>query len=147
MSPVIVGGRYGLSSKDTDPTQIIAALDNLAQETPKNNFTIGINDDVTHLSLPLGPRVNPDGARQLSFKFWGLGGDGTVGANKNHDRHHQQLHEQIRPGLLRVRREEILRRHDIAPALLRHADTLVVPRQARGLRSGATTRPTSSTTT
>ena len=54
----------------------------LAQETPKNNFTIGINDDVTHLSLPLGPRVNPDGARQLSFKFWGLGGDGTVGANK-----------------------------------------------------------------
>ena len=83
MSPVIVGGRYGLSSKDTDPTQIIAVFDNLAQETPKNNFTIGINDDVTHLSLPLGPRVNPDGARQLSFKFWGLGGDGTVGANKN----------------------------------------------------------------
>ena len=83
MSPVIVGGRYGLSSKDTDPTQIIAAFDNLAQEPPRNNFTIGINDDVTHLSLPLGPRVNPDGARQLSFKFWGLGGDGTVGANKN----------------------------------------------------------------
>lgn len=79
----IVGGRYGLSSKDTDPTQLIAVFDNLGQERPKNNFTIGIVDDVTHLSLPLGPRVNPDGERQLSFKFWGLGGDGTVGANKN----------------------------------------------------------------
>ena len=56
---------------------------------------------------------------------------------QKHNRHHQQLHEQIRPGLLRVRREEILRRHDIASALLRHADTLVVPRQARGFRSGA----------
>ena len=82
-SAVIVGGRYGLSSKDTDPAQIIAVFDNLAQEHPKNNFTIGINDDVTCLSLPLGRSVYPDESRQLSFKFWGLGGDGTVGANKN----------------------------------------------------------------
>ncbi|WP_303322502.1 pyruvate:ferredoxin (flavodoxin) oxidoreductase [Cloacibacillus evryensis] len=79
----IVGGRYGLSSKDTDPTQIIAVFDNLAKAEPKNDFTIGITDDVTHLSLPLGDAVYPDGARQMSFKFWGLGGDGTVGANKN----------------------------------------------------------------
>ncbi|MDO4988206.1 MAG: pyruvate:ferredoxin (flavodoxin) oxidoreductase [Synergistes sp.] len=79
----IVGGRYGLSSKDTDPSQLIAVYENLAKDAPKNNFTIGINDDVTHLSLPIGEPVYPDGARQLSFKFWGLGGDGTVGANKN----------------------------------------------------------------
>ena len=80
---VITGGRYGLSSKDTDPAQLIAVFDNLAQKEPKNNFTIGITDDVTNLSLPVGEPVYPDGARQLSFKFWGLGGDGTVGANKN----------------------------------------------------------------
>ena len=79
----IVGGRYGLSSKDTDTTQLIAVFDNLALSEPKNNFTIGINDDVTHLSLPLGEAVYPDGERQMCFKFWGLGGDGTVGANKN----------------------------------------------------------------
>ena len=79
----IVGGRYGLSSKDTDTTQLIAVFDNLAKDEPKNSFTIGINDDVTHLSLPLGEPVYPDGEKQMSFKFWGLGGDGTVGANKN----------------------------------------------------------------
>ncbi|MCF0247980.1 MAG: pyruvate:ferredoxin (flavodoxin) oxidoreductase, partial [Synergistes sp.] len=80
---MIVGGRYGLSSKDTSPAQIVAVFDNLALDKPKNNFTIGITDDVTNLSLPLGEQIAPDGARQMSFKFWGLGGDGTVGANKN----------------------------------------------------------------
>jgi len=80
---VIVGGRYGLSSKDTDPAQLIAAFENLKKDTPLNRFTIGINDDLTHHSLPLGEPVYPDGAKQKSFKFWGLGGDGTVGANKN----------------------------------------------------------------
>ena len=79
----IVGGRYGLSSKDTDPAQIIAVFDNLAQEQPKNSFTIGITDDVTHHSLPVGEPVYPEGSGDMSFKFWGLGGDGTVGANKN----------------------------------------------------------------
>ena len=78
---LVIGGRYGLSSKDTDPSQIVAVFENLASEQPKNNFTIGINDDVTHLSLPA---AEYDAAPKcFACKFWGLGGDGTVGANKN----------------------------------------------------------------
>ncbi|MBO5229025.1 MAG: pyruvate:ferredoxin (flavodoxin) oxidoreductase [Lachnospiraceae bacterium] len=78
----VIGGRYGLSSKDTDPAQILAVFENLASESPKTNFTIGINDDVTHLSLPVKPfSDHKEGV--ISCKFWGLGGDGTVGANHN----------------------------------------------------------------
>lgn len=80
--PLLIGGRYGLSSKDTDPGQIIAVYDNLASQTPKDNFTIGINDDVTHLSLTSAP-IDDMSTGTYSCKFWGLGGDGTVGANKN----------------------------------------------------------------
>ncbi len=82
-APLIVGGRYGLSSKDTTPAQIIAVFENLKKSEPKNHFTIGINDDVTNTSLPLLPEVNvvPEGTYQA--KFYGLGSDGTVGANKN----------------------------------------------------------------
>ena len=78
----VVGGRYGLSSKDTDPGQIVAVFDNLASEAPINHFTIGITDDVTHLSLPSKPWVSNDPSL-IACKFWGLGGDGTVGANHN----------------------------------------------------------------
>ncbi|MDO5491711.1 MAG: pyruvate:ferredoxin (flavodoxin) oxidoreductase, partial [Bacillota bacterium] len=78
----IVGGRYGLSSKDTDPGQIIAVFDNLIAEEPVNSFTIGITDDLTHLSLPVKPFVL-QGDDTVECKFWGLGGDGTVGANKS----------------------------------------------------------------
>ena len=78
----IVGGRYGLSSKDTTPGQLVAVYDNLAQDKPKNNFTIGINDDVTHTSLDY-TEVEMAHPGQVSCKLWGLGGDGTVGANKN----------------------------------------------------------------
>lgn len=78
----IVGGRYGLSSKDTTPGQMIAVYDNLKQDQPKNNFTIGINDDVTHTSLDY-KEVEMPHPGQVSCKLWGLGGDGTVGANKN----------------------------------------------------------------
>ncbi len=79
----IIGGHYGLSSKDTDPAQIIAVYDNLAAPRPKNGFTIGIEDDITGHSLDSHYAVYPDAPKQHSFKFWGLGGDGTVGANKN----------------------------------------------------------------
>ncbi len=78
----VIGGRYGLSSKDTDPAQILAVFENLASATPKTNFTIGINDDVTHLSLPVKPFSDAK-AGVIRCKFWGLGGDGTVGANHN----------------------------------------------------------------
>ncbi len=77
----VVGGRYGLSSKDTTPAQIAAAFENLRADRPVNSFTIGITDDVTHLSLPDAPIGESFGG--VSCKFWGLGGDGTVGANKN----------------------------------------------------------------
>ena len=79
----IVGGRYGLSSKDTTPGQIVSVFENLKQDKPKNNFTIGIVDDVTHTSLPRAeePKLSTDGL--TSAVFWGMGSDGTVGANKN----------------------------------------------------------------
>ncbi len=82
-SPVIVGGRYGLSSKDTTPAQIIAVYDNLEQKEPKNDFTIGIVDDVTFKSLPIKTEVSIVKPGTTECKFYGLGSDGTVGANKN----------------------------------------------------------------
>ena len=79
----VVGGRYGLGSKDTTPASIFATYENLAADAPKHNFTIGIVDDLTDTSLPekVAPATAPAGT--ISCKFWGLGGDGTVGANKN----------------------------------------------------------------
>ena len=78
----VIGGRYGLSSKDTDPAQIVAVFENLASPNPVRSFTIGIVDDVTHLSLPVKPyHAKKEG--MIQCKFWGLGGDGTVGANHN----------------------------------------------------------------
>ncbi|WP_207647979.1 pyruvate:ferredoxin (flavodoxin) oxidoreductase [Eubacterium barkeri] len=79
----IVGGRYGLSSKDTTPAQFVAVFENLKAEKPKNNFTIGIVDDVTFTSLPMLEEINTTPAGEKSAEFWGMGSDGTVGANKN----------------------------------------------------------------
>ncbi len=81
--PVIVGGRYGLGSKDTTPAQIFAVYNNLKQDEPKNNFTIGIVDDVTFTSLETPEVVNTSAPGTVRCKFWGLGSDGTVGANKD----------------------------------------------------------------
>lgn len=81
--PKIYGGRYGLSSKDVNPAQIIAVFDNLKQPEPMNHFTVGIDDDVTHRSLPVGNPEYCGDPDTISCKFWGLGSDGTVGANKN----------------------------------------------------------------
>ncbi|SHH43722.1 pyruvate-ferredoxin/flavodoxin oxidoreductase [Clostridium collagenovorans DSM 3089] len=81
--PVIVGGRYGLGSKDTTPAQIIAVYNNLNTAEPKHNFTIGIVDDVTFTSLPTGEEVDVAAKGTTACKFWGLGSDGTVGANKS----------------------------------------------------------------
>ncbi len=82
-APMIIGGRFGLGSKDTTPTQLVAVFANLDAAEPKNGFTIGICDDVTGLSLPLGERVNAAPAGATRCKFWGFGSDGTVGANKD----------------------------------------------------------------
>ncbi len=83
VKPLIVCGRYGLGSKDTTPAQVIAVFDNLKADVPKNHFTVGIVDDVTNLSLPVGEEIDTTGEGTISCKFWGLGSDGTVGANKN----------------------------------------------------------------
>ena len=79
----VVGGRYGLGSKDTTPASVFAVFENLAKDEPKNNFPIGIVDDVTGLSLEEKPAPDTAPAGTIACKFWGLGGDGTVGANKN----------------------------------------------------------------
>ena len=82
-APIIVGGRYGLSSKDTTPSQILSVYENLSLNEPKNQFTIGIVDDVTFTSLPVKEEIAMGGAGTFEAKFYGLGADGTVGANKN----------------------------------------------------------------
>ena len=81
-SPMIVGGRYGLSSKDTVPSQILSVYRNLGLYTPKDDFTIGIKDDVTFKSLPEEATITTSPEGTISCKIWGLGSDGTVGANK-----------------------------------------------------------------
>ncbi|MBP3884721.1 MAG: pyruvate:ferredoxin (flavodoxin) oxidoreductase [Olsenella sp.] len=80
----VVGGRYGLGSKDEPPAAAFAVYKELEKDEPKREFTIGIEDDVTHLSLPMDPAApNTAAEGTIECKFWGLGGDGTVGANKN----------------------------------------------------------------
>ena len=81
-APVIVGGRYGLGSKDTTPTDLNAVFENLNLEEPANGFTIGIVDDVTNTSLPAAEPIKISAKGTVRCKFWGLGSDGTVGANK-----------------------------------------------------------------
>ncbi|HAI52955.1 MAG TPA: pyruvate:ferredoxin (flavodoxin) oxidoreductase, partial [Firmicutes bacterium] len=95
--PTVVGGRYGLGSKDTTPAQIAAVFHNLQQDQPKDRFTIGINDDLSFTSLPVGEPldITPEGT--IACKFWGLGSDGTVGANQEAIRiigDHTDLHVQ-----------------------------------------------------
>ena len=82
-APLVVGGRYGLGSKDTTPAQILEVYENLAMAMPKNQFTIGIEDDVTFTSLPKKEEIALDADGMFEAKFYGLGADGTVGANKN----------------------------------------------------------------
>jgi len=81
--PKIVGGRYGLSSKEFTPAMVKAVFDNLSGERPANHFTVGIQDDVTHLSLPVDPDFSTESDKVVRALFYGLGADGTVGANKN----------------------------------------------------------------
>ena len=81
--PNVVGGRYGLSSKDFTPSQVLSIYENLAMKMPKNHFTVGIVDDVTFTSLPIKEEIAMGAAGTYEAKFYGLGADGTVGANKN----------------------------------------------------------------
>ncbi len=82
-APLIVGGRAGLGGKDTTPTHILSVFENLKQDTPKDHFTVAITDDVTNTSLPVTKDIDTTPAGTTACKFWGLGSDGTVGANKS----------------------------------------------------------------
>lgn len=82
-APMVIAGRYGLSSKDVTPAQMIAVFDNMDSVQPKDHFTVGIRDDVTYHSLDVGPNIVTESKGTVACKFWGLGSDGTVGANKN----------------------------------------------------------------
>ncbi len=82
-NPLIIGGRYGLGSKDLVPSDVVAVFDNLASAEPKNNFTVSITDDVTNTSLPVTGAIDVTKESTKACKFWGLGSDGTVGANKS----------------------------------------------------------------
>jgi pyruvate-ferredoxin/flavodoxin oxidoreductase len=82
-APLVIGGRYGLSSKDTTPVQVIEVFENMQSAKPKLHFLLGIEDDVTHLSLPMKPEISISDKGTYEAKFYGLGSDGTVGANKN----------------------------------------------------------------
>ena len=81
--PTVIGGRYGLASKEFTPAMVKGIFDEMSQPAPKNHFTIGINDDVTHTSLEYDPRFTIEDKDTVQCVFWGLGSDGTVGANKN----------------------------------------------------------------
>jgi pyruvate-ferredoxin/flavodoxin oxidoreductase len=82
--PKVIGGRYGLASKEFNPAMVFAVFSGLTAALPKRRFTVGINDDVTHLSLPYDPAFRTDAVREtFGAVFYGLGSDGTVSANKN----------------------------------------------------------------
>src|SRR6266704_1262711 len=83
ISPRIIGGRYGLSSKEFTPAMVKAVFDELRKDEPKNHFTVGIHDDVTHTSLEYDPAFSIESSDTVQCVYWGLGSDGTVGANKN----------------------------------------------------------------
>ena len=115
--PRVIGGRYGLSSKEFTPAMIKAALDELKEKSPKNHFTLGIVDDVTHTSLVHDKDFNIESPDMTRAMFWGLGSDGTVGANRNSDSHHRRENEKSRARVLRLRLQEVGSSHDLALAL------------------------------
>ncbi len=82
-SAQVVGGRYGLGSKEFNPAMVMAVFENMKADSPKNHFTVGIVDDITHTSLEVGESLDATPAGTVQCKFWGLGADGTVGANKS----------------------------------------------------------------
>ena len=122
--PKVIGGRYGLSSKEFTPAMVVRIFEELTKPTPQNHFTIGINDDVTHTSLAFDPTFSTEstghGARHVLRP--GCGRHGR--RQQEHHQDHRRRHRPQRAGLLRVRLEEIGLGHDLAPALQQEADSL-----------------------
>lgn len=115
--PKLLAGRYGLGSKEFSPAMAKAVFDNMLVGGPKNHFTVGIEDDVTHLSLEVGEDFNtvPEGTVQC--KFFGLGSDGTVGANKDSHQNYRRPYRSLCPGLFRLRFQEVRRIHGLPSAV------------------------------
>ena len=122
--PQVIGGRYGLSSKEFTPACVKAVFDELAKPAPKAHFTVGIVDDVTHLSLPVDPEFDIEPDDVVRGVFFGLGSDGTVGREQELDQDHRRGDGERRAGLLRLRLEEGRRGHHLAPALRAAQDPL-----------------------
>ena len=114
-------GRYGLSSKDTNPSHIAAVYQNMRAGEPKKRFTIGIVDDVTHLSLPVAENINTTPATTHVLQVLGLGSDGTVGANKNIHQDHRRPDRYVRAGVFCLRLQKVRRHHHFPPALRQDA--------------------------
>ena len=125
--PTVIGGRYGLSSKEFTPAMVKGIYDELTKPSPKNHFTIGIDDDVSHTSLSYDPDFSTEDPKTVRALFYGLGSDGTVGANKNSIKIIGIGDAQLRAGLLRVRLEEVRIDDHVAPALRAQSDPLHLP--------------------
>ena len=132
--PVVTGGRYGLSSKEVTPAMIAGVFAELARERPRRRFTVGITDDVSGLSLPYDRSLDIEPADTVRAVFFGLGSDGTVGANKNTIKILGCRGEAERAGLLRLRLEEVRLADGLAPALRAAADPRALPGGAGQLR-------------
>ncbi len=138
--PRMIAGRYGISSKDFDPSMAKAVFDELTKPEPKQRFTIGIDDDVSHSSLVFDPEFSiepPDVVRAL---FFGLGADGTIGANKNSVKILAADPQSVCAGLLRIRLEEVRVVHDLAPPLRIATRARAVSAQVGELRRRAQVR-------
>ena len=131
--PAVVGGRYGLSSKEFTPAMVKGIFDELTKAAPKNHFTIGIEDDVSHTSLSYDPAFSTEDPKTVRALFYGLGSDGTVGANKNSIKIIGEQHAELRAGLLCLRLEEVGLNDHLAPALRAEPDPVHLPDYARQL--------------
>ena len=125
--PRVIGGRYGLSSKEFTPAMVKAVYDELAKPQPKNHFTVGIIDDVSFTSLDVDPTFSTEPADVVRAMFYGLGADGTVGRQQELDQDHRRRDAQLCAGLFRVRLQEVRLTDDFAPALWPAPHSLVVP--------------------
>ena len=131
--PKVVGGRYGLSSKEFTPAMVKGIFDELAKPASKNHFTIGIEDDVSHSSLDYDPDFSTEDPKTVRALFYGLGSDGTVGANKNSIKIIGSETPTLRAGLLRVRLEEVRLDDHFAPSLRAQPDPVDLPDHTREL--------------
>ena len=129
-SPGVIGGRYGLSSKEFTPAMVKTVFDELGKQAPKPHFTVGITDDVTHLSLDVDDSFDIEGDDVQRSIFFGLGADGTVGANKNSIKIIGEETDNYAQGYFCLRLEEVRRHDNLPPAIRTESDPLSLSDQA-----------------